>query len=194
MRRLLWGGSRVIGYDSFTDTNGTALTSHAMDLGPGWTKAGTGSGAVNNNRGRLTGVSGSATSFTGDFKQANVTLQAVINFVNSDDAGLIARYQDASNNWLFDFHQVAQQAQLYETNGGSAVLRAAANYTIALATDYTIKAVCQGQTLQFWVNGVVVLSYSSPSFASVTKHGIFIGGAAGGSPNVDFDNFQVIAA
>lgn len=192
MRRLLFGGSRPVGFDSFTGTNGTGLTSHAMDLGPGWTQAGPGSGAINNNRGRLTGVLNNTTQFTGDFKQANVTVQAVVNYINSDDAGLIARCQDANNSWKFDFNHAAQQAQLYETNASSNILRGAANYTIALATDYTIKAVCQGQVFQFWVNGVAVVSYVSPSFVSATSHGIFIGGATGGSPNVDFDNFQVL--
>src|SRR5437763_1413330 len=133
----------------FTGTNGTALTAHAMDLGPGWAQTGPGTGVLNNNRGRLTGVLNNGTFFTGDFKQANVTVQAVMNYGASDDAGLAVRYQDASNYWAFDFNHAGQQAQLYETNAGSSIQRAAASTTIALGTDYAVRAVCAGQALQF---------------------------------------------
>ena len=120
MRRLFFGG-RLVGFDGFTGTNGTALTAHAMDLGPGWAQTGPGTGVLNNNRGRLTGVLNNGTFFTGDFKQANVTVQAVMNYGASDDAGLAVRYQDASNYWAFDFNHAGQQAQLYETNAGSSI-------------------------------------------------------------------------
>lgn len=193
MRKLLFDGPVTVGYDAFTDVNGTNVTAHAMDLGPGWTKFGPGTGVIQGNRARLTGVASAGTYFTGDYGRTNFVLSTVIQYVNSTDGGLIFRWQDSGNHWVFDFNHNAQKVQIWEAAAGVSVLRAAAAHTIGLAADYLLKVICRGQNIQCWVNGVVALTYDTPVLATTTSRGIFVGGAAGGGPNVDFDNFRVEA-
>jgi hypothetical protein len=197
MKILIWHhGVAVLAQDSFTDANGTSLSSHRMDVGGGWTQqasAGT-AGVIQGNQALLgqNGASGNVI-YTTPTSYANVTLAVTIDLPSAgnnslSDAGLVFRFQDANN---YSFVTVGSGGMaVYEKSGGSFTQRAAAGFTVSLDTNYTIVAVVSGATVRASVNGGNVLTYGSLAVNPTgTTHGLRYNGGATNSFGF-FENFE----
>jgi hypothetical protein len=185
------GGPTVLLKDTFTDSNGTALHLHAMDVGAGWTEQ-NGTWQIQSNAAQRTNAAAAPGNVaTANAGNANVTISLTINFAASDEGGIIARFQDISNFWLFDMEPDGPNGySIMERSSGSWITRASGSFTFSLSTNYTIQLVCSGTTLTGTINGGNTLSYASASdFQTATLHGIRFGNS--NSLANFIDNFQV---
>lgn len=181
--------------DSFTDTTGTALSSHTMNTGGGWTTSGT--WTVQSNTAKNSADSGDVQAWA-DAGQADVTytVDYTIPASGSWNGGVIANVSDANNYWLFDVNDggVGGVYLLYEKNGGSYTQRASLNESLTRGTPVTLKVVTSGDTITCYVNNVQKLTYTvgSRPFKTATKFGFRRASAGGATPT--WDNFLVVTS
>lgn len=84
---------------------------------------------------------------------------------STDATGIVARYQDADNYYLFRLHQ-SGKAQLYKKQAGTFTLLQESPQSFQINTVYRLKLVLQGSTLTGYVNGVQKVSVTDATFAS----------------------------
>jgi hypothetical protein len=175
-------------YDTFTGTNNTLLTTHTMDVGPGWTAV-VNNWKISTNQ-AVPNSSGNECLDVADSGQSNVTAAVDSDFTNvgsNTDACLIIRYQDSSNYWLLQLIAASNVLKLYEKGSGSFVLRGSTSYTVSINTTYTLEIVASGNNFTCYVNGVSELTYTGSDFNTATKCGI----RSFYSINMNLDNFKV---
>ena len=175
------GGSGVVlVYDTFTDTNGTALDAHTPDIdrsGSGWTEQHFSFDITSN---KATMDVGGDTQPQGLASIPTTAADVVIETVaqtsdngSSSAFGIALRYSDNNNYWLLDVVPVSDTARMFEVNGGSYTSRGTSSPTIDINTDYTLKAIASDQTIIFTVDGGDTVTYTSASHnESQTTHGI----------------------
>lgn len=181
--------------DTFTDTTGTNLPSHTMDVGPGW----------NVRQGTFHIVSNACTTITNadgdnavcDSGQADAVISfdgtsVYVNTGNDSTADLIFRWQDDNNFWLLQNFSPNNSFFLYERVGGSYNLRSSNSHASSPSgTSHAIKVSAIGTALEAFFDGTSCLTYTSSSYQTKTTHGIRVsfnsvpGGAA------SWDNFLV---
>lgn len=172
-------GSSYLLRDLFAGADGTNLTSHAMDVGPGWTA---GAGAITLSGNKATG--NASGNYWADSAQANVTASLDVVLSTGVAGDLILRATDNNNFWLLEPYNDA--FVLYEKNAGSFTIRAST--AVSTAGSHTIQAVCSGSTIAATFDGGNQISYGSATFnQTATRHGISDGGVS----NTAMDNFQV---
>lgn len=163
--------------DTFTDTNGTSLAAHTMDVGAGWTvHAGTWdvqSGAARDSSALNGLVSAEAGAADGT---ASLTLAEAA----AANGGIVFRLQDANNYWLW-----TAAGTLYEVNAGAFTVRASAFHS-PVAGD-VIGVTTAGEDIQCLMNGVAVVEYSSAFLAAATRWGA----RCNADPADRFDDFEV---
>jgi hypothetical protein len=190
MNKVLLGGPRTVGFDSFTGANGTALTAHTLNTGQSWTHLlGTGLGQLEGNQAQLTSVASSGNVWSADFKQAAGQVSAQVNWGGTCDGGLAFRFSDANNGWYFDLSP-PNTVQIIQHQAGSDVARASATVAVSTGANHQVKVTANGPVLTGWLDGAAVVSYSSTFNATATQAGLLVGGGANGV-NLLFDNFQV---
>lgn len=180
--------------DSFTDANGTSLSSHKPDqaaipaAAAGWTISGT--WTVQNNMAQRGGAFAATDAAWIECGQANVTISADV--VHQVMAELLARVVDQDNNWRGVLLSGGlNQVRITERNAAVNTVRAGAAYTPADGASYRLRLVANGQTITLFVNGAQVLQYTSATFnQTVTKHGVGINTNAV-TATTTFDNFKV---
>lgn len=173
------GVSSLLLSDTFADTNGTALGSHTMDVGGGWSVI-LGVGDIQSNRARH--VSGAILLARADAQQSNVTAQAVISTVSG---GVAVRVADSSN-FFFGYLSVLNEVAIWERSAGTFTKRASTAHTVA--ANETLVVTASGTTISATV-GAHNANYGSASAGQTeTRHGLYSDGAG-----VTFDNFQVVA-
>jgi lysophospholipase L1-like esterase len=182
-------------YDTFTGTNGTALTSHSPDVntpGHAWVSP---SGALNlqGNKARNTTTGTTAISVI-DCGISDATVQVVVNETigGNADAGLVLRYSDLSNYWkcYLDCGSGTVTLDEHSTANGT-VTRGSASFAQSAGTNYLVTAVLSGSTIRVFVNGQHQFSYTSATQnQAATKHGItcFL---QTGVRDSTLDNFQI---
>jgi hypothetical protein len=179
------GGSSVttLLLDHFTDTNGTNLTAHTMDIGPGWTVP-SGTFSINSNQAKMT-VAGYAES---QANQSDVTISAGVTPQATNFAGLLARYSATTDYWRVTIAAgTTNNWKITEVSGGTTTDRATGSVTINSGTQYAVQAVLSGTNITATVNGGNSLSYGSASSNQTkTLHGL-----RGTSLNALWDDFQV---
>lgn len=103
-------------------------------------------------------------------------------------AGVILRWQDASNHFWFDGRSGG--GQLYRRAGGSdTVILTSPN---AFANGDTVKIAGYGSSITMFKNGVAVASTTDSNFLTATKHGIR--GTANGFASVVLDDLLIEAS
>jgi hypothetical protein len=183
----------VLLQDSFTDTDATALTSHTMDVGAGWSVTATASSwAISGNRAVLT-KGGITRDFAwADAGQADATAQVTAQGSdNNNHPALLLRVTDGSNCWIAYLNIATDTATLFERNGGTFTSRGTSSPNLVAATDYLVAAVCSGDSIAVTIDGANAINYASASFNNtVTNFGL-------GSPNdtgsgtCSFEDFEV---
>ncbi len=189
--------------DAFTDADGTALTSHTMNVGGGWT-------AVN---GTLKILSNKATPNSdadddmavSNAGIANVTLTCDITpqrqfAIWEDDPDIVLRYSDSTHLWVVHFVAAPSggtTVTLNFNNGSAAntytqVANAAPNMNAG--TTYSIRCECQGAVISVYVSEVLAIQYTSATFnQTATKFGLRLGHAGTVTTKCTWDNFLVQA-
>lgn len=184
----------VIAQDTFTDLDGTLITSHAPEVGPGWTVVRiASSGTI-----ETVDIQGNALRFTShsdavvmDLGEADVTVTADWTPAAAVDNrnSVVFRYVDANNFWIFNVREPDADVNIYESSAGSLTLRGSAAKTFAEGTTYALKVVTSGATVTCSVDGVETVSYgSAAAHQTATKHGL---GRNGGANETRMDNFEV---
>lgn len=187
------GGSTILLSDTFTGVNGTALTSHAMDVGPGWTAV-TGTFQIQSNtcQGNTDADGDITVSQAG---QANTTASVISTAVyssagNAERPGLIFRFQDSTHYWLIDWAADSSLLTLYRVAGSFTSIGTSAQ-TVASGTAVTLKAVCSGNNITVFFNGTSVITTSDATYNTATQYGFRLGKPGTPPGKGSWDNFLV---
>lgn len=181
--------------DTFGDTNGTPLTGHTMDVGPGWTVNATASAKdIQSNRASIAKGGGNPRDFCWSDSGAADCVITVIG--RTDDTGAtidcVFRAVDVSNLWYCGIqHAGGGLFYIIKRESGSGAFSASTPVTVSLNTDYTIQVTLSGSSIIATMDGANEISDLSATFQqSETRHGI---GSANDTSTgtVLFDNFSV---
>lgn len=167
--------------DHFTDADGTALTSHAMDVGPGWA-ATSGTWTVQSNRASVATLAGGYAVASSDSGHGDVFASVKIGST-TQTIGVVVRLVDNLNFW---FAQLAPgQLTLFEVTGGGFTSRATVATTWAVGDTFSLAAV--GDLLTA-THGADSCSFTSSVRDTATRCGIY------GETSPDaLDDFNVVA-
>ncbi len=178
------GSPTVLLKDTFTDADGTNLTAHTMDVGPGWTVY-AGSWDIRGDKTEITSSTG-GNAAAADAGHSDATVQADVTPGNNS-CGILFRLTDANNYWWAESDNNAQAFRLVEWNAGSVINRGQVAVTLNGGTTYTVQAVLSGSTITVTLDGGNMITYSSATFnQTATKHGLWSFEQTGDT----HDNFQ----
>lgn len=183
-------GESVYANDTFTDSNGTALSSHAMNIGSGWAAL-RGTWQIQGNRASNTATAGDDQCVAStECNHANVNISANITPISAPNPNvrLVCNIVDADNYWVGAAS--GTDTQIYEKTGGSFVLRASGVIgAITYNVTYPCTLKCNGNSVYWTCNGLSINStVGGRNHQTATKQGI---GAYGPNP-CETDNFRVV--
>lgn len=172
--------------DTFTDTDGTALASHTMNVGSGWTVHGS-TWTIQSNR-----ATGTGNMATAQANAADITATLTVRNTGNGSTGLICRFSSTTAAWLVGVGNSGGKIQvvIWEINPGftnRASVISATSY--ATATDYPLTVTCNGNTISGVITGIpdTAVSYNSATFNNTaTRFGLRVGDSGDA-----FDGFQV---
>lgn len=191
------GSSNSCINDTFTDTNGTAIASHTMDNGTGWTKSGGGTATIQDNTLELVMSGPPLPLVLTDVADGDGTLTTKIYFDSSSDATtrlayVYFRYSDSNNYWRVNLNAGTNVITLNRYESGSNTQVDSASLTLNDDTWYTVTATLNGSSVSVTI-GAETLSDTSSFNATATNAGLAIFGS-GGTNTVNFDDFQFCAS
>lgn len=173
MKILIYhGGVAVLLKDDFTDSNGTALSAHAMNIGAGWTVL-QGTFTIQGNK-AVGGSAGTQNLAVADALAANVTVSGIGNTPGGGQRmGLLTRVADVNNFWELYFDTATGTIYLVEVVAGVATARASAAQAYSPNTDFALQVSVAGTRISGTVNGGNAITFASMSTGlTATKHGI----------------------
>lgn len=177
----------VAQYDTFTDTDGTALTSHTPDTGGSWSAS-----AAWTIQGNKAVPSGTNRTLSRDIGAADQRVRAVVNLGadgTSRDAGLLFRRSDANNYWLVRLTKSAvgtANLQLYSVISSVFTQIETPLVTLAASTNYTLTIEVRGRQLRVLLDSRLVLNeYISTFNLAATGVGVW-----GNTSAVSVDTFE----
>ena len=186
-------GATVLVQDNFnTAAAGTVLPSETPAVGPSPVTV-TGMSDLKIVAGSKAGPNAAATSCADVYltTQSDVTVTVNnITFDPADDAGIIGRYQDASNFWYINYDRNLGDFLITEKGGGSNVVRASASVTIS---SDKLTAQFSGTSISGSMQAAGAnLSYTSSDFQTAKSFGIGCGVTEGASASDEtFSGFKV---
>jgi hypothetical protein len=188
--------------DGFTDTNGVSLDAHTSDgtghaegvaggLGAGgsglsWTEQ-AGDWDIQSNKANLV-TDGTRSAATVETSEADVIIDVTTTLETATKAtGIVARYADTDNYWNVNVSDNTNEFHLWERTAASSTKRASTAYAVLLATDYDIRLIAYGNTIDCYLDGGNKITYGSASAGNtVTVHGL-----RSNDTNSRHDNFAV---
>jgi hypothetical protein len=179
----------LVVHDSFTDANGTALPSHTMDLGTGWTRfKGTGLNQVTIQSNKAQSFTDGATEYAYSTESgvSDATVEASVVFGGADNFHLnmmILRFTDASNFWAC---RIAGDGviTLRKYVGGVETIVDTDAVSVIAGTPIAVSAVLSGTSIAVTAGGVTVNATDSFN-QSATKHGFSTYLSSGTSNTID---------
>jgi hypothetical protein len=192
------GGALLI-YDTFTDTDGTAIASHTIAPtnipATSWANGGitpftiignqAGSTTVNANNAHAVCNPGIADCII----TCDATASSTANNDNNVD-GIAARWTSGGFYWRIGVHPFRDLFLILERNNSVDTLRASTAMTITPGSTYAIVVTLSGSTISATCNGANAISYNGATMnQTVTRHGICISRALAADSRID--NFQV---
>lgn len=182
-------------YDLFVDANGTLLSAHTPNLGPGWTMfvflalGATSDVSIQSNQ--ATDTNSTVGSFIGGYMNAGATdATNTITFIPSNVTsphaavcGLLARLQDASNFWYLQANTStiggSNKLQIYSYITGVLTSRASVTMpTLVAGTTYTLSLQCAGNVITGTLSGPGItttsVTFTSSSLNLQTRWGIVL--------------------
>lgn len=184
---------RVLLLDTFVDSNGTALTAHSMNIGPGWF---TGFGSVTtiqNNNASVTLASSGTTVTLAESGSSDVVIQCHVTatFVPNFLAGLAFRWVDSSNYWAFWYQTASSGFELRKYVSGVPTVVASAASTWSNGATKNFRLQTSGSNITAYIDGSSILSTSSSDMQGATKHGLIAIAGGAGSGTFSWSNFTV---
>lgn len=171
--------------DYFTDSNSTAIGSHTMDIGPGWSSS---SFEIQSNK--LVATTADAVCLA-DAGASNGTMEAVISLpAGGYDVGILFNGADVNNFWLCQLFSSYEGIRLYSKIGGSYVERQLTSITIDNSTTYTLGVVVNGDDIDIYLDNSLVNSYSLEDRPLKTNT---MWGIRAYNDTVTIDNFRVLS-
>ena len=191
MRR---GGNYFVVYDTFTDINGTDLSSHTPDIGGPWslikeiTTAAASAVDIQSNQARITVNSVGAVI---DIGRPNTTIEVDwtpgVGVENRNS--IIIRYSSDGNMWELNFREDNGDFRIQKIESDIGLNFGTVAFSWVEGQTYTIKAVVSENVITGYIDGVQKISYSSATFNNTeTKFGIL---RNTGSDSSRLDNFKV---
>lgn len=172
--------------DTFTDTNGVALASHAMDVGGGWTVR-QGAGTIQGNRLRST-AGATQTLFTASAGVADGVIQVTVIPAATGAPGVLFRYADLLNFWYCRASDTGNNFTVVECNAGVFTTRATASVAVAAGTSYVITVTLRGAEVTATLDGANTLSYGA---ATLNQSSVLHGLTEAAAMASEFDAFTV---
>lgn len=160
----------AIFYDTFTDTNGTALASHTPETGGPWV-ADAGSWEIQSNRCVTTDTAAGQNEATVSMGVADVQITATILTGATADGRIVGNFTDVSNFWIGYF--AGTSTIIYERASGSFISRASSTISSPVSETLTAVLTCKGANITWLIKGVSI-NYNNASRAgkTATKHGV----------------------
>ncbi len=169
---------------TFTASNGTSLDAITPEVGPAWTEE-SGNWDIQSNRANPDGAA-IATVASGE---ADAVIDCIVNGGTSDNPAIVLRLSNTSNLWYLQADRANDLLELHEVNATVDTVRASAAVTIGDSTDFDLRAIADGQTIDGYLDTVNKISYALASLnETVENHGIRAETTLG-----QFDNFAVFA-
>ena len=173
-------------YDSFTGSDGTALTAHTPEKAPGaWTNYNTNPWTIQGNK-AATGGGASRQNMAIESGGADVVITGD---VLAQQTSLVSRLSDTTHLCFCLAHATADQIRLYTDNAGFAVIGSAAKvYTAGDPVSFIYAVNGNAHSAQ---DGAVTATATSAFNNTATKHGLW---ADTNTAGWTVDNFTVSAA
>ena len=172
-------GPTTLVYDTFTDSDSTALTAHTPDIdvvGGGWVAYVSTICQVLGNKAGRTAAARSVSAINAGV--ANTLLTCDVSAINQ--GGIVCRLSDNANYWLF----YCQDSNLYEVVAGAFTVRANVS---TVGVPVAMKVVSTGASISINYNNAAAATYASATHnQTATRYGIFVD-----SSTQRFDNFTV---
>lgn len=177
-------------YDRMTDTTGTRLAAHTMDIGSGWNEVAGEWEIVSNKLHLLTNVfENLATTEAGVADVTVTTIIAPPTGLNMD-MGLVANLVDYNNYWMIQIYSGG--TSFWEKNGGSWTQQLPGQGTSFFSSsDPTeVSLVTRDNTIDLYIAGSLVATYTGTprTTKTGTKFGVLVRDTDQGTT---FDNFQI---
>ena len=183
-----WGLADVVTYeapvapillDEFVDVDGTDLTAHTMNIGPGWTTV----TSVYEIEGNTCFVVAAGSGYQSDAGASDGTLKVTADVVSGGETTAVFRYGSSIN-----LHYAVISETLFEirrfTKTGTAVL-ASMMHTFSLATQYAIVVVMAGDQITATCDGQTLGPVTDSTGQFNTQHGLGCN-----APGVTFTHFE----
>lgn len=171
-------------YDTFTGANGTDLTVHTMDVGPGWVWDD--SGITPGNGYKIQGNKAEYTTALDEYRPIHsdsgsadfdLTLQATGCWDDASNLSIpvpIFRLADAGNFWQVVIEPTQIRLAHIRTVSGQTFVDSEP-FTPVTGQAYTLRVTGVGEQLRAYVDGELLLSYDAANFFSnETDHGFAI--------------------
>lgn len=185
-----------IALDTFTDTNGTSLDAHTMDIGSGWTNGGQDAANWNIQSNRADYASANwdhayiETLVSDVFIETDCRFNGVGPVGVSSGAGIVLRRSSDTAYWMLTVRD--DDLTLFENNSGYTSRASAVITATVVDTDYKATAIAEGQTITCFMNGGNKISYALATLnETVTTHGVVGKSGDVGVDSVGVDNFAV---
>lgn len=181
-------------FDLFTDTDGTLLTSHALNSGGSWSKVTFGGSYVGDISGNVARHRQTPATGTG-FHHTEIGVADMVGSVlaESNDAeatlDLIFRYVDTNNWWAASAYILGGSLRILRRLSGTITVQGSAAVTLAINTRYALAFSAVGTAISVSINGVSV-SLTSSVHQAGTRAGIGTTNSASGKTTL-FDDFAV---
>ncbi len=147
-----------------------------MDTGELWT-AQSNNFEINNNQARVKGILSGDVSIATLTSPFGVDVSIEIKFTqqnsNRRKIGIVGRWTDSSNYWRVESSGTGNGFRIYEINAGTETLRTFANPTIALNTEYTMRATFSGNTITATIGATTIQYASATHNNTATTFGIY---------------------
>lgn len=178
---------------TFTAANSTDLDALSPEVGGTWTEQ---SGDWEVSANQITPTTDNTEHIaTVDSGISDAIVDAVVE-ISTDAGGLehgiVLRFSDTSTYWKVSVNATNNDVGLWEINAG-VTERANTAVVINTATDYAVRAIADGQTIDAFVDGSNKISYgSAANNENETEHGLYTYFNVA-ADFADFDNFAVFA-
>ncbi|WP_158299629.1 family 16 glycoside hydrolase [Paenibacillus antri] len=158
---------------AFDDVLATAVPANGLPLsetfesGAGnWSTVG-GTWTVATDGGKVyaqTSVSGEAIAFRGYRSWGDYTYEAKVKLNTAlGNAGLVFRYADKDNFYMFRLNDFGDKAELYKKVNGVLTLEADSPLAVNTGQFYTLKVIVAGNAIKGYVNGAPVVDWTNPA-------------------------------
>lgn len=170
------GGPTTLLKDNFIDANGTALTAHTMNTGPGWTLL---EGTVYTIQSNSASGAQATDHAIADATNATVTITVTVTFsasnlTNTFRSGFSTRVVSSLTYWMVDKAGLDGGVRILtkQVGIGFTVRATYAAPSPTAGQAYVLKGVWSGDTLTVTQDGANAISYTSNLNSTATKQGV----------------------